>query len=50
MEKVKQLKKPHLDEIRALGKPPAVIVAVLAAVVILNTDYINEKARERGEK
>lgn len=44
------MKKAHLDEIRALGKPPSVIVLVLASVVILNTDYINDKARERGEK
>jgi hypothetical protein len=32
-----------LDEIRSLGTPPKVIIMVLSAVVILNTEFIKEK-------
>lgn len=39
---VNQLKKPHLDEIRSLQKPPPIIILTLASVVILNTDRIKE--------
>ena len=43
LQKVSLLKKNHLDEVRSLGSPPKVIITVLAAVVILNTDFIKEK-------
>jgi len=38
--KVKELKKEHLQEVKALGKPPLAVVIVLSGVVILLTEQI----------
>lgn len=43
MAEVKNLKKEHLVEIKALGSPPEAVKTTLAGVVIMNLDTIREK-------
>ena len=42
LKEVRQLKNEHLVEVKSLGSPPEAVKVVLAAVVILNTDYIKK--------